>query len=120
MNRQAMRVLTVTAAIAVGTWLAGWWSVPVVALLAGALSWGPASVALGSTLAWALLLVIDAVAGSMSRLAGVLADVMGLPAPALIVVTLLFPALLGWSAATIGAVILSEAKERVSPSLRSG
>ena len=96
------RLVIVTAAIAAGTWLAGWWAVPVLALIAGLLTWRPSTVALGAALAWAVLLVINALAGTMARVASTLGDVMGLPAPAVVAVTLLFPALLAWSAAAIG------------------
>jgi hypothetical protein len=112
----AARFLVVTAAIAAGTWLAGWWAVLVVAVIAGALRTSPLIVAGASAAGWALLLAIDAFAGSISPIAGTLGAVMSVPAPLLYFLTLLFPALLGWSA----SVILSGAKERLSPSLRSG
>lgn len=87
--------------IAIGTWLLGWWSVPIVAVFAGLFRCGPGLVALASASGWLILLILDAAAGSISRVSGVLAGVMGLPAPALFVVTLALAALLGWSAASM-------------------
>lgn len=101
------RLIIVTAAIAAGTWVAGWVAVPVLALVAGLVMWRPSTVALGASLAWAILLAINAVVGAMGRVASTLGDVMGLPWPAVIVATLLFPALLAWSAAALGGAARS-------------
>jgi hypothetical protein len=92
----------VVACAAVGTWLLGWWAVPAIALIAGLISCGPGLVAGACATAWLLLLVIDAASGNIGHVAGILAGVMGLPAVALFAVTLALPALLGWSAASLG------------------
>ena len=98
----------VIALIVAGTtWIAGWWAAAIVALVAGFLyraeGGRPWRVALGASEGWALLLALDAVAGPLAHVASTLAGAMTLPAPALILVTLLFPALLGWSGAVVAA-----------------
>ena len=97
----------VTVLAALATWVAGWWAVPIVALGAGLIRCAPSIVAAACATGWLALLLVDFAAGSIGRVGGVLAGVMGLPAPALFVVTLAFPALLGWSAASLGNAALS-------------
>jgi len=99
--------LLLAAAFALGSWV-GWWMVPAVAVLWGLLR--PAvrrpilSAALAAAAAWAVWLTVDSLRGqgAAGRLASQLGSVMHLPAPALFFVTLLFPALLGWSASALG------------------
>jgi hypothetical protein len=102
MSNIALRFGVTTLAAVVGTWIGGWLAVPIIALGAGLLLWSPALIGVACAVAWGLLLAVDAAAGNIGRLGGSLAGVMGLPAPVLILVTLLFPALLGWSAASLG------------------
>jgi hypothetical protein len=97
-----IRFIVATLLFALGTWLLGWWTVPVVAVLFGIQRTRPALVGLAATVAWLVLLVVDASGGSITRLAGVLSGVMGLPAPVLYLATLLFPLLVAWSAASLG------------------
>ena len=85
------------------TWLLGWWGVAVVAVIAGVLyrydggrAW---RVALAATEGWALLLVVDALGGPLGHVTTTLGGAMSIPGPALLLVTLLFPALIGWSGA---------------------
>jgi hypothetical protein len=59
--------------------------------------------ALGAALAWGLLLVLDAVAGPIGALSHTLAGVMRIPGLVLVLLTLTFPAVLAWSAATVAA-----------------
>jgi hypothetical protein len=102
--------LALVLAFFLATWL-GWWAVPVVALLWGAIRPGvrrPAgNAAIAAALAWAAWLVVDRVAGTaaLAALAVRLGGVMNLPAVALIVLTLLFPALLAWSATALAGGI---------------
>ena len=86
----------------IGTWTLGWWAVPIVAMLAGLLGCPALLTGAASATAWLAILAIDAAAGSVPRVAGVLAGVMGLPAVAIFALTLVLPALLGWSAASVG------------------
>ena len=101
--------LLIAVIVAAITWLVGWWGVAVVALIAGFVmrahggrAW---SVALGALEGWALLLIVDSLGGRSRELLSMLAGSMNLPGPALIVATLLFPALLGWSGAALAAEI---------------
>jgi hypothetical protein len=97
-----IRFVIATLLFTLGTWLLGWWTVPVVAVLFGVQRMRPALVGLAATVAWLALLVVDASGGSITRLAGVLSGVMGLPAPVLYLATVLFPLLVAWSAASVG------------------
>ena len=91
----------------IGTWLLGWWAVPVVAMIAGFMHCKPGIVTAACATSWLILLSVDALSGNIGRVGTVLAGVMGLPVPALIAATLILPALLAWSAASIGTVLLS-------------
>ena len=97
----------IALATAIATWILGWWAVAIVAVIAGAILRAehgrPWHVALGSLAGWALLMLIDAVAGPMRSLTTAVSGAMNIPAAALVLVTLLFPALVGWSGATLGA-----------------
>ena len=108
--------LIVALLVAGTTWMAGWWAAAVVALVAGfiyrAEGGRPWRVALGATEGWALLLAIEAFAGPLMHVASTLSGAMSLPAPALILVTLLFPALLGWSGAIVAAELSAFAVRR--------
>jgi hypothetical protein len=101
------RLVVTTLLIAGGTWVAGWWAVPVIGLMAGLLL-TPAWIAgLASGLAWAILLGVDLFSDHFGRLAAMLGSVMGLPSVSIIALTLLFPAPLGWSAAAVGNALRS-------------
>lgn len=101
-------VASVALGTALGTWVLGWWAVALVAIVAGALHRAehgrPWRVALGCLAGWTLLMLIDAALGPMRNVATVVSGAMNIPSVALIVVTLLFPALMGWSGATVGAL----------------
>jgi hypothetical protein len=100
--KKAICFALITLAAGVGTWTLGWFAVPIVALAAGLLGCPALLTAAASATAWLAILAIDAVAGSVPRVASVLAGVMGLPAIVVFALTLVLPALLGWSAASIG------------------
>ena len=103
-----MILLVVTAlVVALLTWLVGWWGVVVAALVAGALlhlrrgaAW---LVALAAIVAWGALILFNAVGGRFATLSATVAGVMRVPPAVLVIVTLLFGALLAWSAAVLGA-----------------
>ena len=112
-----MLALFVSAlAVAALTWLLGWWGVVVAALIAGAMLWqrrsAPWLVALAAVVAWGALIVVDTLGGRFSVLARSLAGVMRAPSVALLVVTLLFGALLAWSAAVVGSEIGRRARAK--------
>ena len=99
-------LLATALGVALLTWSLGWWGVVVAALVAGVVLWrrrGAAwLVALAAMVGWSALIAVDMLGGRFSTLAASIAGVMGLPVPVLLVVTLLFGALLAWSAAVLG------------------
>lgn len=103
-----MALLVTALAVGALTWWLGWWGVVVAALVAGALLGRRAAawlVALAAVVAWCALFLIDAMGGRFATLASSIAGVMQVPAPALLLVALLFAALLAWSAAVVGSEI---------------
>lgn len=98
------------AVLAAGfTFILGWWGVAVVAIGAGIVfsedGGRPWRVALAGLIGWVLLLLLDMMSGRFVRLTTAVSGSMKIPSVALLVVTLLLPGLLGWSAAIIGAAI---------------
>ena len=102
--KPAVKYVLLAEAFAVATYGVGWWSVPVVAALWGFFS-GDAHRARNAALAaaggWGTLLLLDAARGPVGTMARQLGEVMGVPSLVLYALTLLFPALLAWSAATM-------------------
>ncbi|MGK2963387.1 MAG: hypothetical protein ACSLFK_14790 [Gemmatimonadaceae bacterium] len=99
-----IRYVLLAVAFAVATWGLGWWSVPLVAALWGFFSSDfhrARNAALAAAGGWASLLLLDAARGPVGAMAGQLGELMNLPTFALYLVTLLFPALLAWSAAAV-------------------
>lgn len=101
--------LLVAGSMAGLTWLLGWWGVAVAALILGFVfrdddgrAW---QVALGASEGWAILLVIDLLLGPLGRVESTLGGAMRIPGPALLLATLLFPALIGWSGAAAASEI---------------
>jgi hypothetical protein len=100
-------VFVVSGAMAALTWLLGWWGVLLAAVIVGFVfhdyGGGGWRVGLSAAIAWGALLAADATAGSFGAVSTVLGGVMRVPGFALVLVTLAFPALLAWSAATVVA-----------------
>jgi hypothetical protein len=100
-------VLFVAAAMAALTWLLGWWGVLLAALIVGfvfrAQGGGGWRVALAGALAWGALLAADAAVGSAGVVYRTLGGVLQMPGYVLVLLTLAFPALLAWGAATVVA-----------------
>jgi hypothetical protein len=102
--RALVRVLLLGLAFALATRVLGWWGVPLTAALWGVLSpdTDGGVAALGACLGWAGLLYRDHTFGPIGTLASDLGTLFHLPPLVLFVLTLLFPAVLAWSAAVIG------------------
>jgi hypothetical protein len=100
-------VLATGAIMAALTWLLGWWGVLLAASLVGYVHFraggGGWRLALAAAAAWGGLLAADAAAGSFGAVARTLAGVVRAPAAVLVLLTLAFPALLAWGAATFVA-----------------
>lgn len=97
-------VVSLCAAMAIGTWTAGWWAVPVIAAGWGMLASTPRPwlAGLAGTLAWGVLLA-GAPWDALRRLAPRLGGIFHLPGWGMVTLTLGFVWLLGWSAARVGA-----------------
>jgi hypothetical protein len=109
MRGQLLFLALVAAAMAVLTWVMGWWGIVLAAVVVGFAfrdqGGGGWRVALAAALSWTALLLVDVMSGPFARLAHTLGGVIRVPAFALIAVTLLFAAALAWSAATVAAVL---------------
>ncbi len=100
-----MQLLVLSLLFAAGTWLAGWWMIPVLGAAYGA--WAAnqrlalITATLAATLAWGVLLAYNAAAGPMGRLLEVLGALFRVPGAALVVLTLAYAALLAVSSAAL-------------------
>ncbi|MBA4070690.1 MAG: hypothetical protein C0497_02490 [Gemmatimonas sp.] len=98
-----MHLAGLTLVIAAGTWIGGWWMVPVVAGAYGA--WGtrqPAAVLtamLAGGGAWGLLLAYDASVGPVLRLTQLFGTMFRMSGMTLVILTVAYAALLAVSAA---------------------
>lgn len=106
MTKRLSLILLDTVLIGLGTWLLGWWAVPLIAGIVGFRDRGESGragqVALAASLAWTVLILIDLLAGPFGRLTSMLGGAMGVPGAAVLALTILFPAILAWSAAAVG------------------
>jgi hypothetical protein len=116
--RWVVRLALLALAFAGATIAVGWSGVPATALVWGLLSAfsasgrngagldrGAWSAGLAAALAWGGLLGAAAWRAPVASLLHILVDVMRVPAPGLLAVTLLLPTALAWSAATVGAAV---------------
>ncbi|HEY5219012.1 MAG TPA: hypothetical protein VIJ16_04345 [Gemmatimonadaceae bacterium] len=122
MIRAALRLTLLALAFALGTYVAGWWAVPVVGVIWGVINPSGRRVAIRAGVAaavgWLLLLVIPAVMGApTASFAARLASAMELPTWLLIAAEFAFPFALGWSAAALGALAGWPASARDSASV---
>jgi hypothetical protein len=115
MKRSVSWAVLVTAFV-LGTALVDWWTVPVVAGAWGLVTaydqrpWRTAAIAAAA--AWALLLVLSATRGPLLVLAGLLGGIFGLPGFAVVLLALIFPVLLAWSAAGLVSALRETLRER--------
>ena len=109
-------VIIIAMMVSLCTWFIVWWTVPLLAAIAGALWWDhqhvARDVALGAAIGWAMLLGYAASAGRLVTLARALGGVLYVPWPLLLVLALAFPALLAWSATTVAAAVARIATAR--------
>ena len=105
-----LRVLVVTAVCAAGTFLLGWWAIPLVAAVycggtARQQRGGPVVVSVAAMLSWALLLAITASQGPVGTLAATLGGVLSLKPVGVYAVTIAYPGLLAISAAIVARAV---------------
>ena len=101
----AGRVALLALSFTIGTWILGWWAVPLFAAVAAVMArhvrhQGIAS-AIAAAIAWAGLLAWSATEGSVWSFSRIAGGAMGISGAALIVATLLFPAALAWLATAV-------------------
>jgi len=102
--RAFVKAVLLAEAFAVATFGLGWWSVPVVAAVWAIISRDPNRARVAALCAaggWASLLLLDIVKGPVITMGNQLGTTMNLPPVLLYLVTLVFPALLAWSAAAL-------------------
>lgn len=108
--RAPTRVALLAVALALATWVFGWWSVPAIAVIWTLMSphrpRTPLDVALASLLAWSALLALAALEGPVPEMAHRLGVTLHIGAAALIAVTVVFPAALAWTIASTTRLIL--------------
>ena len=107
MSGRMIFVASTTVLMMVLTWLIGWWGVPLVALLGGLVHYreggGGWRIALAGALSWGALLAVSAASGSLGAVMATVGGILRVPGVVLVLLTLAFPALLAWSAATAAA-----------------
>jgi hypothetical protein len=101
----AGRVALLALSFAIGTWILGWWAVPLFAAVGGAMAryvrhQGIAA-GLAAAIAWAALLAWSATEGSVWSFSRIAGGAMGISGAVLIAVTVLFPAALAWLATAV-------------------
>lgn len=102
--RNLVKYVLLAEGFAVTTFAFGWWSVPIVAALWGLLSTerdAARTAAVCAAAGWATLLLLDVARGPVGTMGAQLGEVMRVPSVVLYLLTLIFPAALAWSAATI-------------------
>ena len=100
--RGLVRLVLLTLAFYLATRFGGWWAVPIIAAVWGALSWGDGLVAaIAVCIAWTALLARDAAFGPFGDLAATLGALFHARPALVIALTLIFPMLLAWSAAVV-------------------
>ncbi len=109
--RSLLAWLTLAVLIAVATAMLGWWTVPVLGGLSGALMAAERRPVLFAGAAgaagWAILLAGTALFGSVGVVATKVGAIFGLPGVVFIALALLFPALLAGSAAGVAGVAVA-------------
>ena len=107
--RSALRVVLLAASFAIGTWVLGWWAIPLFAAVAGVLArHAPAqAVATGvaAAIAWGALLAWSTLRGSVWSFASQVGGAVGVSGVVLIALTLVFPALVAWLAAFLAQTL---------------
>ena len=102
--RALLALLLLAAAFALGTWILGWWAVPLLGAAWGVMQRGRprfATAFAAAALAWTLLLAWNAAGGAMGGLVTTLGGIFMMPGAALLAVTVLYGALLAACAAQV-------------------
>jgi hypothetical protein len=101
----AGRVALLAVSFGIGTWILGWWAIPLFAATAAVLTRDvprqAGAAALAAAVAWGGLLSWSAIEGSVWSFAPIAGGAMGVSGWLLILMTLAFPSALAWSAASV-------------------
>jgi hypothetical protein len=102
-----LALLLASAAFGLATILFGWWAVPTMALLLVLIrpTTPPMDLGVAAGLAWAVLLAWRSTTGPLSVVVDRLGLILGQPGWLLELATILFPAGLAWSAATLTGML---------------
>jgi hypothetical protein len=110
--RFTLHVALLALSFGIGTWILGWWAVPLfaagAAILARDVRYQAAASAIAAAVAWGALLVWSAIQGSVWSFASIAGGAMGVSGLSLILLTLAFPAALAWSAAAAMKLLAGE------------
>jgi hypothetical protein len=108
MFRSTVKFLLLTEAFAVTTYAFGWWAVPLLAFLWAAFVHTRRPILFATICAasaWAAMLLNDAARGPVNEVGARFGGILGIPSVALIAITIVFAALLAWSASCVGATV---------------
>lgn len=101
----AGRVALLALSFGIGTWILGWWAVPLFAAIAAVMARDVSRQAVAAGIAgavsWGALLAWSATQGSVWSFARIAGGAMGVSGLLLILMTLAFPAALAWSATAV-------------------
>lgn len=107
--RFVLRVALLALAFAIGTWVLGWWAIPLFSAVAGLVARhapGQAMAAgVAGAVAWGALLAWSALRGPVWSFASQVGGAIGASGVLLIILTLAFPALLAWLAASLAQTL---------------
>ncbi|MGD2134847.1 MAG: hypothetical protein PVF27_01755 [Gemmatimonadales bacterium] len=107
--RTALRVAMLALAFALGTWVVGWWAVPVLGLVWGAIasraSHPSRTAGASATLGWAMLLLWLGTQGPVWYVAQRVGPVLALPGWLFLGLTLIFPGVMALAAAAVAGEI---------------
>jgi hypothetical protein len=108
------RLVLLATAFAIGTWVLGWWAVPLIGAVYAAISSAQRSSAIVSGVAamlgWGALLAIDASRGPIAALTAELAGILQLRPAGIYAVTLAYPGLLAITAAVVARAFTDRAR----------
>jgi hypothetical protein len=110
-----LRVVVLAALFAAGTWFIGWYSVPGIAAVYALLlrsRTAPSEATLAAVLAWGALLARVALHPAFTTLLSRLTVLFGMQGTFVLVLTIVFAAVLAWSAARVVTAAFS--RERMS------
>jgi hypothetical protein len=105
--RNYVRILLLGIAVAIGTWILGWWAVPLLGAAWGVLRRGRPrfwTAALAAVVGWWLLMLFNATRGSVGGMASLLGDIFGIGAWGMVALMYVFPGLLAGCAAQVAGM----------------